>query len=244
MSKFWPLGLLAQPICVLCGAAGTPASRQRRESLDLCSECRTSLPVNNCSCGRCAAPLSGVAFSNLLCGACREHPPGFERCIAPFRYEFPLDTLLRGLKFGGKIAFGRMLGLLLADHLLASPFALPELLVPVPLHSSRLKERGYNQALEISRPLSRGMGIPVCAGVCGRARATREQTHLGAKDRRLNLRGAFEVFRRPPTKHIAIVDDVVTTGSTASELASTLKRAGVETVQVWAVARAGHTTKP
>jgi len=238
MDKFWSLASLWRPLCVLCGGPGVQQFGPCREPLDLCPACLMSLPANRYGCRRCAVPLPGTACMTPLCGSCRERPTEFERCRAPFRYAFPLDTLLRGLKFRGKIAYGRVLGQLLAGHVAADTMTLPEFMVPVPLHSSRLKQRGYNQALEISRPLSRHLGIPVYPQLCRRARATLEQIHLGAKDRRDNLRGAFEIIARPPMRHATIVDDVVTTGSTVSELARTLKRAGVETVQVWAVARA------
>ena len=238
MAKFWPTEWLWRPSCVLCGAAGTRETGPGSPGIDLCAGCRETLPANRYGCRRCASPLAGIACMTPLCGGCRAHPPEFERCLAPFRYAAPLDSLLRGFKYGGKIVFGRVLGQLLAGHVAATALPVrPEVIVPVPLHSARLRERGYNQAVEIARPMSRRLGIPVQPRLCRRVRPTLEQAHLGARDRRENVRGAFEVAS-PVHQHVAIIDDVVTTGSTVSELARILKRAGAETVQVWAVARA------
>ena len=118
---------------------------------------------------------------------------------------------------------------------------MPELLLPVPLHPKRLRERGFNQALEIARPLGRRFQIPVEARACRRIRATRPQSELALAERRGNLRGAFAVRGALTARHLAIVDDVVTTGATVSALARVLLRQGVQRVDVWAVARRGQT---
>ena len=114
---------------------------------------------------------------------------------------------------------------------------LPARLVPVPLHRNRLRRRGYNQAVELARPLGRALGLPVAPRLCRRQRPTPAQAELTGSDRRRNVRGAFAVAA-PVPRHVAIVDDVVTTGSTVGELARVLRRAGAERVEVWAVARA------
>jgi ComF family protein len=114
----------------------------------------------------------------------------------------------------------------------------PDMLLPVPLGRRRFRERGYNQAIELGRYVEKRIGIPLRADVVIRTRETREQAALEAKERRKNIRGAFAVVHDVPA-HVAIIDDVITTGSTVNELALTLKRAGARRVEVWAIARAG-----
>lgn len=213
--------------CLLCGAAGA-------DDLDLCAECAAELPRNPSCCARCALPLAVAA---VLCGECQRRPPAWDYAWAPFRYAWPLDRLESRYKFGRDLAAGKVL----ATLWLAEPHTieLPELILPVPLHRGRLRQRGYNQALELARPLASGFGIPLQHDLLQRLRATPAQTELNAVDRRRNVSGAFALradIQLPP--HVAIVDDVMTTGATLAECARTLKRAGVKRVDVWALARA------
>ncbi len=115
---------------------------------------------------------------------------------------------------------------------------MPELIVPVPLHPLRQRERGFNQASELARPISQRLNVQFDARLCRRIRATADQTELDARARRRNVRRAFEVSGSIRLRHVAVLDDVLTTGSTANEMARALKRAGVETVEIWAAARA------
>ena len=143
------------------------------------------------------------------------------------------------LKFGRSLAAGRVLSQLWIDALSESPPARPDLLIPVPLHASRLRERGYNQALELARPLAQALTIPLRHDVLLRTRATLAQANLDAKARRKNLRGAFAIVENAALpQHVVIVDDVMTTGATLRECARVLLRAGVSRVDVWALARA------
>jgi ComF family protein len=206
--------------------------------LDLCGPCAAELPHNLETCARCAIPLPTGIPSGAICGACLRRSPRFDRALAPFRYAYPLDHLVRDFKYGGRIAYGRVLGTLLAKHVRGHPVPLPELLVPVPLHPARQRERGFNQSAELAQHVARELGIALEERLCTRVRATADQTALTAKERRQNLRRAFGLERRPRARHIAILDDVLTTGSTANELARTLKRGGVKEVSVWAIARA------
>lgn len=222
-------GLLYPPHCVLCG-------RQGDEGMDLCRGCRQELLPNPQSCLRCGAPL-GTA--GTTCGPCSRRQPPFICSHIPFCYEAPLDYLLLQLKFHQSLHLAPLLGTLMAETIRGRTMPLPQALVPVPLHAGRLRERGYNQALELARPLSRLLDIPIEYRLCRRQRATLAQTSLQGKERRHNLRGAFAVEKGELPRHVAIVDDVVTTGATVEELARTLRRAGVETVEVWACARAG-----
>lgn len=230
---------LLPPRCLLCGCRGD-------RSRDLCAACASDLAHNRSACARCALPLPLAA---PLCGDCLKREPPFDAAFAPLLYVHPLDLLMTKLKFGHSLAAGRVLSelwtsamreLLSAD----SAPALPEVLIPVPLHIVRLRERGYNQALELAKPLARQFSIPLRHDLLRRTRATPAQANLDAKTRRRNLRGAFEFGSNTPTKrnflpaHVALVDDVMTTGATLRECARTLKRAGIARVDVWALARA------
>ena len=147
--------------------------------------------------------------------------------------------MIQRFKFNGGLSDGRLLGRLLVDAVVARGGCLPELILPVPLHVARLRRRGFNQSLELARPLAEATGIAVDFHTCRRIRATAVQSQLPAKERRANVRGAFALAGPLGVKHVALVDDVLTTGHTAAELTRLLKEAGVETVEVWTLARAG-----
>jgi ComF family protein len=148
-----------------------------------------------------------------------------------------MDHLIKMLKFQGQLAAATLLGHLLQEALAHRTTPLPEALLPVPLHSKRLAERGFNQALEIARIVSKTLSIPVLVNAVQRSRATPPQVSLDAKARRGNVRGAFRLQQSLQAKHVAIMDDVITTGSTVAEVAQVLKMSGVEEVEIWALAR-------
>jgi ComF family protein len=213
--------------CLLCGAAGN-------HDIDLCAGCAAELPRNRSCCARCALPLATPA---LMCGECLRRAPPWDAAWAPFRYGWPLDRLESRFKFGRDLAAGRVLSGLWQGE--PCPVGLPQLLLTVPLHRSRLRQRGYNQALELARPLARELGVPLRHEVLQRLRRTDAQTELDALGRRRNVRGAFAMHPGIELPvHIAILDDVMTTGATLAECARVLKRAGVQRVDVWALARA------
>lgn len=217
--------------CRLCGASA-------RSGPALCRACHADLPwlLNACPC--CARPLH-TADTVALCGRCQRRPPAFDAVVAPLHYLPPVDHLIRRFKFAEELATGSLLAGLLADRLATRKGRLPGLLLPVPLHPSRLRSRGFNQATEIARHVGSRLGIRVDHRACRRSRDTLAQSLLSPTARRLNLRGAFAVPRPPRARHVAIIDDVMTTGYTANELARSLKAAGVASVEVWVVARAG-----
>ncbi|MBS0381061.1 MAG: ComF family protein [Proteobacteria bacterium] len=216
--------------CLLCGARGQGA-------LSLCRDCAAELPRNTACCARCALPLEAPA---PLCGRCIKREPPWSAAWVPFRYEWPLAQLEARFKFGGDLAAGRTLSL--AWIASASPVDLPQAIVPVPLHHSRLRRRGYNQAQELAKPLAKHLGVPMLHGALQRTRATAAQTELTAVQRRRNVRGAFTVrFDDAPPEHVAVLDDVFTTGATLGECVRMLKRAGVSRVDAWALARAPKT---
>ena len=160
--------------------------------------------------------------------------------IAPLRYEYPLSVEIQALKFSRRRSYGRAFGLILEEHLRGRPeIAGIDAIVAVPLHRRRLYERGYNQALELARTLNKRLSIPIDSHCCRRIRNTPSQTDIPTKQRKANVRGAFDIPTSLNYRHIVIVDDVITTGSTVNELARLFSKAGVERIHVYALARAG-----
>lgn len=225
----WTLDRLLAPTCVLCGAPGA-------DGLDLCAGCLGDLPMNLVACPRCARPLP-MPTDGIICGACLRHPPPHFASHIPYLYLDAIPGLVLGAKFHGRLNLARLLGLCLARSLNRVGAQRPEFVIPVPLHPQRWRERGYNQAQEIARALSSELAIPVDTQTCVRLHANRPQVGLEREERRLNVRGAFGVTRTILAKHVAILDDVVTTGSTAAEVAKVLLQAGVQRVDLWGVAR-------
>jgi ComF family protein len=221
--------LVPPPVCVACGADGGLTQ-------DLCVRCRADLPWLPNACVQCAMPLP-AGSSVRRCGACLTRPPPFSRTVAAFAYDEPVRHLLQRLKFRHKLSFARVLGTMLADAVARSGAAV-DLLVPVPLHRSRLRERGYNQALELARPVAAALALPVTTEACHRVQASVAQMTLPANERARNVRGAFRASADIAGQRVAIVDDVMTTGATAAELARELLRGGALEVQVWVCARA------
>ncbi len=219
--------------CLLCwGETGLKAG------LDACLGCLADLPRLEHACERCAESLVGSPGSAVLCGRCLGDPPPFTRtwCLGPYRDG--LAGLITGLKFAGRLENGRLLGQLLGMYM-AAHLASPDMrLVAVPLHRARLRARGFNQAAEIARWAAQQAGINLLKHAVTRRHDTTAQTGLGASARRANIRGAFACHLDLSGEHIGIVDDVMTTGSTAASLASTLRSAGCRRVDVWCCARA------
>lgn len=216
--------------CLLC-AARLPTGT------DLCEPCRQALPALGPACPRCAIPLAGGV--GQACGACQRKPPPFDAVTAAFRYASPLDQLVQGLKYRRQLSLARVLGELLAARLRQHSPALPEMIVPVPLHKSRLRQRGYNQSLELARVVARVLAIPLAAHeAVVRQHPTVTQTRLSPTARARNVRNAFQARADFTGRRVAVIDDVLTSGHTASALARCLKHAGAADVQVWVVARA------
>lgn len=199
----------------------------------LCPACRRALPWNRSACQRCALPLPAPVAA---CGHCLRRPPPLTVAQAAFRYEIPLDRLLPRLKFHDDLAAGRLLGGLMAEALAGA--ARPDALIPLPLHRKRLRSRGFDQTLELAAPLARALHLPLVDGILMRMRETAPQSRLDAAARRRNLRRAFAVREGIvlPT-HVALVDDVMTTGATLHAAADALRRAGVTRVDAWVCAR-------
>lgn len=217
--------------CRLCGFATSSAH-------DLCRSCRDDAPWLATVCHQCSLPLS-ASCDEVLCGRCQRRAPAFDTTTALFHYRPPVDYLIKRLKFSNELAISPLLSGLLAERLAARDAPLPELLIPVPLHHTRLRERGFNQATELARGVGRRLNIRTRHRLCTRNRETAPQSLLTHNARRLNLRNAFTVTAAAVPGHIALIDDVMTTGHTASELARVFKRAGARRVEVWVIARAG-----
>jgi len=216
--------------CVLCGDRGA-------RGVDVCAACFGELPWNRRPCPRCAAPLPPDA-EDKLCGNCLKALPAWDEAKSPLSYAYPVDKLVQRFKFDGDLPAGRLLAELLADYLAAGSSGKLDCIVPVPLHISRLKERGFNQAAELARPVGRRLRIPVRLDMCERVRATAVQSKLDAVERRKNLRDAFAVKKPVDGRHVALLDDVITTGTTVEVLTRALKDMGAARISVWSVARA------
>jgi ComF family protein len=197
----------------------------------LCPACIEDLPYQGAAvCPRCAL----ASHAGALCGRCLAHPPDYDATVAALDYRFPADTLVQALKFGGELALASLFASLLLPGTKREKV---DLVVPVPLSNRRLRGRGYNQAVEIARPVARAARAPMDALVLTRTRDTAAQAELPYAERVKNVRGAFYCNRALPNVTIAVVDDVMTTGATLDEVAATLKRAGAARVVNWVVAR-------
>ena len=231
------LGWLMPPRCVLCRGPG------QRPRLDLCRSCADELPWILRPCRRCGMPTETMPSPPRPaegCAHCSATPLPFRRCFAPFLYEFPLSQMILDLKYEAALANARVLGTLLGSAIVRQQMgAAVDVIVPMPLHVERRVERGFNQSHEIGRFAALLVGLPCEPELLRRARATRPQVGLARAERIENLRGAFRAEARGiKGRRVALLDDVVTTGSTAAEAASALLAAGAAAVDVWAVARA------
>lgn len=220
------LALQALPLrCLVCASPGN-------DGLDLCAACHADLPWNDHACPLCALPLPPDEPAEV-CGACLREPPRQVAAAATFLYAPPIDRLVLRFKFHQDLAAGRLLSQLMLQ---AVPDFAQHPLLPMPLHGRRLRERGYDQARELARPLARDLKLPLWNGLC-RSRATMAQSTLDAEARRQNLRGAFAVQAAPPPR-LTLVDDVMTTGATLDAAVRALGRSGLREATLWVCARA------
>lgn len=211
--------------CLLCGALSGPAP--------LCAACHADLPLLPAlHCPLCAAPTP----TGERCGRCLQQAPHFDATVAAWRYAFPLDRLVQALKYNGRLALAGLFAEAL-DRALPADFVV-DLLLPVPLHPSKLGERGFNQALEIAKPLAARRGWQLAADLAVRQRPTPSQTALPWVKRAANVKNAFLCPAELSGRRIAVIDDVFTSGATVNEFARTLKLRGAAHVSVLAVARA------
>lgn len=204
----------------------------------VCGECIERFAPHIARCARCAIELPGGA---ARCGACVAAPPPFERTLAAVSYAFPWDGLIARFKFHAALELADTFAQRIVAAHAADAGAPPDLLLPVPLSAQRQRERGYNQAWELARRIGRRTGIAADAHTLARVFDTAHQLALPPERRAANVRDAFivEPARRTalPGRTVALVDDVMTTGATAAELARVLLRAGAARVEVWVFAR-------
>ena len=209
--------------CLLCGA---PARAQL-----LCLACADALPrLPDALCPVCALPTP----VGETCGACLKQLPYYDATLAGFRYDFPIDRLVQALKYDHRLALAPWF----ARALLPAPPGDCELMIALPLARLRLAERGFNQALEIARPLARALALPLALDACQRIQDGPPQASLPWQERQRNVRGVFECGLDLRGKSVVVIDDVMTTGATLNEFARTLKKQGAARVTNWVVARA------
>ena len=228
MRAFSIQSLMRQP-CRLCHAPTLPGR-------SLCQQCQDALPHLEHACPCCALPLDERTPPGSLCGECLADPPAFDRARVPFRYREPLNHLVSRFKYHRGLSDGRLLGELLAEHTAATRVSV-DLLLPMPLHPARLRGRGFNQAAELARVVSPACGIPWRSNLLTRQKQGASQREADRKTRLRNVRSAFRCQARDLPSRVAIIDDVITTGATARAAAACLKKAGVDWVEIWAVAR-------
>lgn len=227
------MSFLFPSTCVLCNDLSN-------RKLDLCVACEKDLPFLKHCCSRCGQSL---LEGQDICGSCLSNPLPFAvRFFALFHYQTPVKQLMLSFKFNNRLVNGKILGEMLAEYLYEryQNHDKPEIIIPVPLHPIRLRERGYNQALELARPVAKKLKIEINKTYAKRKKNTLAQALLPAKERLQNVRKAFEVeaSKLNEYKHVAVIDDVVTTGNTATELCKTLYREGIVKIDIWCLAKA------
>lgn len=223
------VNFLLPPRCVLCGLPSPHVC--------ICEACKIELPWAGVHCYQCGLELGTP--KDRVCGACIQKPPPYSRTVYPLQYLFPADRLVQSFKFNRQLAAGRILSHLMCEWLLDQKCQLPDMLIPVPLHNRRMIKRGFNQAFELGNYISRTLEIPLLPSALRRNRNTKAQSGLTRKQRRNNVRGAFYWHAlQQPALHVALIDDVMTTGTTVTECARVLKKAGAKRVDVWVAARA------
>jgi ComF family protein len=213
--------------CILCHAKSD-------QQMDLCASCQRDLPYWQHGCRKC-----GVVLNNdeKICGACLHKPPSFDSTFAMCEYRLPITKLILELKFQQQLVNARILGELMAQRLKQRKQKLPQCIIPVPLSKKRLRERGFNQAVELAKPICKALETSLIVDGCKRIRHTKAQAMIPARQRDKNIKNAFIVDKNFNAKHVAIIDDVVTTGHTVKELSKVLRKAGMETIEVWCCAK-------
>ncbi|MFN7098651.1 MAG: double zinc ribbon domain-containing protein, partial [Gammaproteobacteria bacterium] len=218
--------------CVLC-------AERANQPRDLCSDCEKELPWASLACKQCGLRIPASATS-AICGQCQISAPAFNYVFALCDYEEPIDRLITAAKFNHQLVYTRLLGELIAQKAQQNWYKqqpMPDLLLPVPLHHTRLRERGYNQALEIAKYAAKKLKMSLGKQYCKRIKATLPQSSLAHNERDQNVKDAFVLQKPLSVKHVAIIDDIITTGHTVDEMSKTLRQAGVERIDIWCCAR-------
>lgn len=225
----WPeLPVICPSRCEVCGKTGLLHEC-------ICAECLADLPALGAACSRCGIPTPEPV---PVCGRCMVSPASADRTVTAFQYRYPLNALIKQLKYKQKIRLVTPLARRLANRVLSNTGLLPEVMVPVPLHYRRQYRRGYNQAIVICQALTEILGVPADPHLISRRRHTLPMFSLTASQRKRNIAGVFSLRGDCTYRSVAIVDDVITSGATVNELASVLRQAGVSRIEFWALARA------
>lgn len=222
------LNLIAPTICILC-------LNKTHRTLPLCAECENDSPTSIFTCVQCGLPTLDQMIKK--CGQCLKARPFFDRTIVLYQYEQPAKKLILDLKFHEKLIHACLLGKLMAEKISQDMDARPDLIIPVPLHKKRIRTRGFNQALELAKPIAKQLQIPIDYRSVVRHKHTEPQLSLPLNQRAKNIKKAFALQGELSAKHVAIVDDVMTTGATVNALSQLLKANGVHRVDVWCCAR-------
>jgi len=213
--------------CIVCKQA------EPQDNHPCCTTCYLTLPFQTHACAQCGQRF---AANSDHCGRCINKPPSFDACFCPFEYQGVIKTQIQNFKYHEQLEIAPQLAQLMEYELHTNGIELPDILIPVPLHISRLRSRGYNQSQLLANALAKRLNIPVDNNIIAKHRKTSPQAELSLKKRSNNLKSSFKIKKRCSLKSVAIIDDVVTTGSTANEIAKTLKKNGVNYIQVWGLA--------
>ncbi|PXF32025.1 hypothetical protein WH50_06770 [Pokkaliibacter plantistimulans] len=219
--------------CVLCRSHPRPPTGL------LCTGCQQDMPFNQPACLGCSLPLEAQSATGL-CGQCLKQAPLYNRVWSPWRYETPLPYLISRWKYQADFSAGRLLASLMLGAWQEAGLQPPEVLLPVPMHRQRLQQRGFNHSLWLAQYLSRHLQIKVDTHYLQRTQATATQQGLSARARRRNLRSAFALRGNPGYRHVAVIDDVMTTGATANAIAALLRSQQITRLQLWCLARTPH----
>ena len=204
----------------------------KNESI-VCASCYESLPFQSHNCQQC-----GQSYSSNTdhCGRCLSKPPSFDQCFCPFEYKSSIKELICQIKYRERPELAKSAAILLANELRQQEMNLPNALIAVPMHPKRLNERGFNHSQLIAKHLSKELGIPLLSNTLIKSKHTQTQASQSLKQRQKNVLGSFKVKKNLMPEHLAIIDDVLTTGATAEEIAKILKKNGVDYIQVWGIA--------
>jgi len=222
--------------CVLCHSL---CSSTKPHDIDLCPDCHAELPWIEQACFQCGIPLHN-AQNKQRCGQCMQKTPAYDHVISVCHYQNPLVWLIQQMKFKKKPAIANLLGHVMARQLKQQKISLPDAIIPVPLHYKRQLQRSFNQSEEIAKVIAKQLFCSLDTQYLERHLPSKQQSGLDAKKRKKNVKGIFRIKnkQRNHYTHVALVDDVMSTGSTVNEIARTLKKNGVKKIDVWVLARA------
>ncbi len=219
--------------CLACDQLEINANEPALET-GFCRDCYDNLPFLENTCSQCGLNFVGPSD---VCGSCLTSPPSYDACFCPMEYTAPISDLICRLKYGDQPQLAARLAELMVDQITCQGIELPDAIISVPMHNSKLRKRGYNQSTELAKQISRLIDRPFINNALMKSKATSRQATQTLKQRQNNVKNSFLAHKNLGFKHIAIVDDVVTTGATVEEISKILKKNGVDYIQVWGLAR-------